>query len=111
VVKPGARNVGLPAPDAAQLLILPRNEEGVLEASRRRSLIRGFLIEILVYAVLVIAYFVLVLRFLADPLYGLFNSNLVVYAFVALGLIVAQGVVLEAITSFILHRLGLDKIE
>lgn len=77
----------------------------------RRSLIRGFLIELAIYGVLVIAYSFVVLRYLADPLYDLFSSNLVVYAFVALGLIVAQGVLLEAITSFILHRLGLDQLE
>ena len=82
-----------------------------MDSARKRSLIRGFVIEILVYAVLVVAYFFLVLRLLADPLYDLFNNNLVVYAFVALGLIVAQGVVLEAITSFILHKLGLDQLE
>ena len=86
-------------------------KEDALDDSRRRSLIRGFLIELVIYAVLVIAYFFVVLRYLADPLYDLFNSNLVVYAFVALGLIVAQGLVLEAITSFILHRLGLDQLE
>ena len=76
-----------------------------------RIVIRNFAIEMLVYAVLVIAYFVLVLRWLAEPLSQLFQNNLVVYAFVSLGLIVAQGVLLEFVTSEFLSRLGLDRLE
>ncbi len=76
-----------------------------------RRLIRGFTIELLIYAVLVVAYFFLVLRLLGDPLQRLFESHLVVYAFVSLALIVAQGVVLEAVTSFVIGLLGLDKYE
>jgi uncharacterized membrane protein len=78
---------------------------------RLRTLVRNFAIEVLVYGVLVVAYFYLVLRFLGDPLEKLFAENLTVYAFVALALIVAQGVVLEFITSFLLSRLGLDRLE
>lgn len=76
-----------------------------------RRLIRNFAIEVLVYAILVLGYFLLVLRFLGEPLAWLFSNNLVLYAFVALALIVAQGVVLEAVTSFIMGLLGLDKLE
>jgi hypothetical protein len=82
-----------------------------MESSDARALVRNFVIEVLIYAVLVVAYFFLVLRFLADPLEELFQNNLVVYAFVALGLIVAQGVVLEFITSFLINRLGLERLE
>jgi hypothetical protein len=74
-------------------------------------LIRNFAIEVLVYAVLVIAYFLLVLRILGDPLKALFSSNLSLYAIVALGLMVAQGVVLEFITSFLINVLGLERLE
>lgn len=74
-------------------------------------LIRGFAIELVIYAVLVVAYFFLVLRLLGDPLERLFSSHLTVYAFVSLGLIVAQGVLLEAVTSFVIGLLGLDKYE
>jgi hypothetical protein len=64
-----------------------------------------------VYAALVLGYFLLVLQFLGQPLAWLFSDNLVLYAAVALVLIVAQGVVLEAVTSFIMGLLGLDQVE
>ena len=76
-----------------------------------RRLIRGFAVELVIYAALVVAYFFLVLRLLENPLERLFASNLVVYAFVSLALIVAQGVLLEAVTSFVIGLLGLDKYE
>lgn len=76
-----------------------------------KRLIRNFAIEVLIYAALVVGYFFLVLRFLADPLEKLFEDNLTVYGIVALLLILAQGVVLEAVTSFIVGWAGLDKLE
>lgn len=76
-----------------------------------RRMIGSFAIELLVYSVLVVLYFVAVLRLLGDPLHGLYSTNLVLYAFLALALIVVQAVVLEAITSFIMGILGLDQLE
>ena len=76
-----------------------------------RTLVRNFAIEVVVYAVLVIVYFFLVLRLLGDPLEKLFSTNLMLYAFVALGLIVVQGAVLEVVTSFLLSLLGLERLE
>jgi vacuolar-type H+-ATPase subunit I/STV1 len=76
-----------------------------------RKLIRNFALELLVYAALVVGYFFLVLRFLADPLENLFANNLILYAFIALGLIVAQAVLLETVTSFVMGLLGLDQLE
>jgi hypothetical protein len=76
-----------------------------------RKMIGSFAIELLIYAVLVVAYFFAVLRLLSEPLNRLFSSNLVLYALLALGLIVAQAVVLEAVTSFIMGLLGLDQVE
>lgn len=76
-----------------------------------RTLIRNFAIEVLIYGVLVLGYFFLVLRYLGEPLEELYTSNLVVYAFVALALIVIQGVVLEFVTSFLINRLGLERLE
>ncbi len=75
------------------------------------KLVRNFVIEMLVYAALVIGYFLLVLRLLGDPLARLFSQNLALYAVVSLLLIVAQGVLLEAITSLIMGRLGFGKVE
>jgi hypothetical protein len=82
-----------------------------VKRSETKRLIRNFAIEVLVYAVLVFGYFMLVLRFLGEPLARLFSRNLLLYAIVALLLIVIQGVVLEAVTSFIMSLLGLDQLE
>ena len=76
-----------------------------------RRLIRGFAIELLIYSALVVGYFFLVLRFLADPLERLFSNNLTLYAIVALVLIVVQAVLLGTITSFVMGLLGLDELE
>ena len=76
-----------------------------------RVLVRNFLVELIVYGILVVAYFLAALRLLSEPLTRLFHNNLVVYAFVALGLIVAQGAFLDAVTSFLLNWLRLDRLE
>ena len=78
---------------------------------RVRVLVRNFLIELLIYAALVVIYFLLVLRYLAGPLERLFDSNLFLYAIVCLLLIVAQAVLLEAITSFIVNQAGLEQLD
>jgi hypothetical protein len=74
-------------------------------------LVRNFVIELIVYSILVVAYFVVALQLLGEWLARLFHSNLVAYALVSLGLIVAQGVLLDAITSFLLDRLNLSRLE
>jgi len=76
-----------------------------------RNLVRNFLIEVAIYGVLIAAYFVVVLRFLREPLVRLFHSNLIVYAFIGLGLIIAQGIVLDLFTSFLLDQLELERLE
>ena len=76
-----------------------------------KKMIGSFAVELLVYSILVVAYFVAVLRLLGEPLHGLYSSNVVLYAFLALGLIVVQAVVLETVTSFIMGLLGLDQLE
>ena len=78
---------------------------------RLGRLIGNFAIEMVVYGALLVGYFLLVLRLLAYPLEQLFLSSLVLYAIVALVLIVAQAVLLEFVTSFAMKLLGLDKLE
>jgi hypothetical protein len=82
-----------------------------LKSSQIRRLLRTFVLEMLIYATLVVGYFFLVLRLLAEPLARLFDSNLVLYAILGLALIVAQGVVLEMVTSLIVGFWGLNKSE
>jgi hypothetical protein len=74
-------------------------------------LIRNFAIELSIYAVLVAGYFYGVLRFLGEPLKRLYESNLVLFAVVALVLMITQAVILEAVTSFIINQLGLERLE
>lgn len=76
-----------------------------------KKMIGNFAIELIIYAILVIAYFFVVLRLLGEPLSQLYKDNLVLYAFLALGLVLVQAVVLEAVTSFIMGLLGLDQLE
>lgn len=74
-------------------------------------LIRNFAIELVLYGLLVVGYFYLVLRLLGEPLKVLFNENMLLYSLVALGLIVTQSVLLEMVTSFLLSRLKLERLE
>jgi|1185.fasta_scaffold1070014_2 hypothetical protein len=67
-----------------------------------RHTLRSFLIELLVYGVLVVGYFFLVLHLLGNWLLGLFEHHRELYAVLALALIVAQGFVLEALTTALL---------
>jgi hypothetical protein len=78
---------------------------------KTRILVRNFVFEMVIYGVLVAGYFYLALRLLGNPLKQLFTDNLVLYSFVALVLIVAQGLLLEVITSAIIRWLKLERLE
>ena len=78
----------------------------VKKKKSNRTLIRNFLIEAGVYGVLLLVYFLLVLRLLGEPLRSLFENNLGLYAVVCLGLIVAQGVLLDFVVNYILSAFG-----
>lgn len=62
--------------------------------------------ELLIYAALVAIYFFAVLHFLGGWLKELYDADKILYAVVALLLIAAQGVGLEAVTSWLLRFLG-----
>jgi len=64
---------------------------------------RAFLIELVVYAALVVAYFFAVLHFLGGWLYELEIHHRYTYAGVAILLIIGQAVVLESVTTFLLR--------
>ena len=76
-----------------------------------KTFIRNFVIEILIYGLLVVSYFLLALRLLGGLLKGLVDESPTMYAFAAVALIVLQGAILELITSFLVRRLGLDRLE
>jgi hypothetical protein len=67
--------------------------------------LRVFAIELAIYAVLVTAYFFLVLHLLGDWLYRLETQHRITYAVVALLLIAGQAVVLDAITTLLFRFL------
>jgi hypothetical protein len=75
------------------------------------ALLRNFVIELVLYGGLMLVYFVIVLRWLGEPLVSLFLENPTLYAPIGLVLILLQGVALEAVTSFLVARLGLERLE
>jgi hypothetical protein len=82
-----------------------------MDKSDRLKAIRSVVLELVVYGILVTLYAASVLQLLADPLANLYMENLTVYAWVALALIVIQGVVLEEVTSFLLDRLRVTRFD
>lgn len=75
-----------------------------------KEMLRNFVIEMMVYGILLVIYFYVALRYLAEPLARIFENNLIVYGVLGLGLIVAQAVVLEFVTSFLFDFLGLHRL-
>ncbi len=73
-----------------------------------RVLIRNLILELVIYGILLVVYFLAVLRFLGNFLSSIFENHLTLYAILALILIVVQGVLLESITSFMIRMLSLD---
>ncbi|HEV2094980.1 MAG TPA: hypothetical protein VGQ82_00605 [Chthoniobacterales bacterium] len=67
--------------------------------------LRAFLIELAVYAVLVVGYLFAIQHFFLGRLLQLEEKHLTLYAVVALGLIIGQAVVLELITTGLLRLL------
>ncbi|MDQ6624744.1 MAG: hypothetical protein M3Y69_01195 [Verrucomicrobiota bacterium] len=63
----------------------------------------ALLIELPIYAVLVVAYFFLVLHFLADWLGHLHKNHTLVYSLVSIALIIGQAVALESVTTWLLR--------
>lgn len=61
-----------------------------------------FLLELMVYACFVSAYFFLVLHFLGIWVKHVFDQNRTLYAIVSFALILMQGFLLERVTSMLL---------
>ena len=73
-----------------------------MKAEHRRAL-RAFLIELALYSVLVVAYFLLVLHFVGPWLFDLYKEHVRLYALLSVGLILGQAVLLEWVTTFLLR--------
>ena len=72
-------------------------------------MLRNFIIEAIIYGLLLVIYFLLALRLLGGPLAQLFEENLTGYAFAGLGLIVTQAVLLDFVVTYILNIFGFDQ--
>ena len=73
--------------------------------------LKNFIVELVVYSAMVALYVMLVLQFLNEPLSHLFGNDSTLYAVVALGLVIGQGVLLEELTSLLLNWLHLTRFE
>lgn len=68
---------------------------------RRAAL--SFLVELVLYSILVVGYFFLVLHFLGPSLSDLHKSHIPLYALVSVALIIGQAVILESLTTFLIR--------
>jgi hypothetical protein len=67
--------------------------------------LRAFAIELAIYALLVVAYFFLVLHLMGDWLYQLESQHRYIYAGVAILQIIGQAVLLESVTTFLIRMI------
>lgn len=75
-------------------------------STEMKLILRNFIIQLLIYSVILAIYFTLVLRHLGEPLTALFDQSLFVYAVASLLLIIVQVLFLDSLTKFIFKRLG-----
>jgi hypothetical protein len=71
--------------------------------NKARHAARSFLIELMLYAGLIVVYVFFVIAFLGNWLDALYEHHKIRYAFAALLLIIGQGVALEMVTTILLR--------
>ena len=82
-----------------------------MNKSRIRRIAGNIIAGLLLYVLLLVAYFFAVLRYLGGWLSHLYRDDLTVYAFVCLGLVVVQAIFLDLVTTFLLNHLRVDQLE
>jgi hypothetical protein len=70
-------------------------------------MMRSLMLELIIYGPLVTIYFLIVIFFGKDLLLKIYAQQPLLYSIVTLAVIVAQGVLLEALTSWLLRKIGL----
>jgi len=65
--------------------------------------LRAFAIELVIYSVLVVAYFFLVLHFLGEGLQRIAQTHRYAYAGLAILLMIGQAVLLQTVTTLLLR--------
>lgn len=73
--------------------------------TNENAYIMWFLIELVVYAAVVVAYYFLVLHFMGGWLKRLFDEHRIGYAITALALMVTQGIGLELLTGWFFTKI------
>jgi len=91
--------------------MIRENKEKMKAKNKTHKLFRNLLIEGGIYAIFAIGYVLVVIRFLRPYLEQYFESNLLIYGIASLFFIVLQGLFLEFVTSFLIERLGLERLE
>jgi hypothetical protein len=76
-----------------------------LTRPKESAYIIWFLIELVVYAVVVTVYYLFVLHFMGDWLKRLFEEHRIEYTAVALALLIGQGIGLELLTSWFFTKI------
>jgi len=75
----------------------------VTPSRRRRQQMSTAAINLALYAILVVAYFIVVLQWLNEPLARLFEQDMLRYAVVCVLLILGQGLLLDIVTASLLR--------
>ena len=70
--------------------------------------LKELLEELAIYTVLMVAYTALILQFLIQPIYTLYLRDTLLYTFVALTLILGQGVIMENVATFLREKIEID---
>ena len=79
--------------------------------SQTKRLLRSFLIELVIYSILLVIYFWAIFPLLEQPINRIFNGNPFIYAAASLVLVVIQSVVLELGIATLIDRLNLGMLE
>ncbi len=82
------------------MVVAPKRMKSRKSASHT---LRALLIEVPIYAVLVVAYFFLVLHFMGDWLGLLYKNHTLLYALVSVAVVIGQAVLLEWTTTMLLR--------
>jgi hypothetical protein len=72
-------------------------------SKEQRPPLKSFLIELGLYAALVVLYFLLVLHFLGEGIKRVYDRDQRLYAVLALALMIGQGIGLEMLTTWLLR--------
>lgn len=86
---------------------MPDSKSRLAKDPSFRPLLLSLAIEILIYVPFVTLYFFFILKYAEAWLFDLYSVSKGWYAVMAILLITGQGIILEALTSWLIRRFGL----